>query len=84
MKLLGNIEVSGIEEVVFYRATIWRRFSDSEGYSVWLKVSNGINGKTSYLEDEEMMKILRHKFGNPNYHVWISNSTINITRPGEK
>ena len=80
MKLIGNIEVSGIKRIVFYNTG-----------EAWIRSEPDINGNNIYwfLEDDfncekirdhdTMMKIVHRKIWDPlMWRIWIHGETMNI------
>jgi hypothetical protein len=76
MKLLANIEVSGITKVVFYNTgEAWDRIDIEDDEPVWVSESDPENIKIH----QNMVKIITRKIHDPfNYRVWIHGATMNI------
>jgi hypothetical protein len=76
MKLIGNLEVSGIVKVVFYNTgEAWNRIDFDDAEPVWLSEEDPEKYKTH----QNMVKIIRRKVQDPiNYRVWFEGGTINV------
>lgn len=78
MKLLGNLEVSGLDRVVFYETgEAWVRsepgldedplwFLESDFESTRIKTHDG------------MMSIIKTRLDDPSWRIWIHGETMNI------
>ena len=79
MKLIGNIEVSGIKRIVFYNTgEAWVRSEpDENGEMLWFLENVFDGGK--YREHQDMMDIVHDKIWDPqNWRIWIHGETMNI------
>ena len=76
MKLIGNIEVSGIVKIVFYNTgEAWDRYDVDEEEPIWISSIDPDN----YKSHQTMIKIIQRKVCDPiNYRVWIHGGTMNI------
>lgn len=80
MKLIGNIEVSGIERIVFKTTgDAWFRSEpDEDGEGILWFVEDDMTGDR-VRNHEIMMKIVRRCIWDPvNYRIWIHGETMNI------
>lgn len=79
MKLIGNIEVSGIKRLVFYNTgEAWVRSEPGiEGEMYWFLESDEDFEKVR--EHDVMMKVVQRKIWDPvNFRIWIHGETMNI------
>lgn len=78
MKLIGNIEVSGINKVVFYNTgEAWNKYDEEDAEPLWINEENEENIKSH----QTMIKIIHRKVCDPiNYRIWIDayDGTMNI------
>jgi len=76
MKLIGNIEVSGITKVVFYNTgEAWNRYEDEDIEPLWINEDN----EEVIKDHQSMIKIIHRKVCDPiNYRIWIHAGTMNI------
>jgi hypothetical protein len=76
MKLIGNIEVSGITKVVFYNTgEAWIRYDVDDEEPVWISQEDPEKFRTH----QNMVNIIRRKVCDPvNYRVWIHGESMNI------
>lgn len=86
MKLIGNIEVSGIKRVVFYdTGESWIRADPIPGEDdeiVWFR-ENVFDTRYATSHDE-MMRVVQDRIWNPvDWRIWIHGETMNIV-PDEK
>lgn len=75
MKLSGNVEVNGIDRVVFYKKNIFMRVNRPNGTTYWYDM---IRQKT--LDNETMCSIVKKATQNPMRKVWIHGGSINVDR----
>lgn len=80
MKLIGNIEVSGIKRIVFYNTEeSWVRMDepDEDGDLYWF-LEDG-SDMERIRDHEDMMKIVHRKIWDPlNWRIWFHGETMNI------
>jgi hypothetical protein len=80
MKLIGNIEVSGITRIVFYNTgEAWIRSEpDEDGANIYWFLEDDISpGKVR--DHQIMMNIVQRKIWDPsNWRIWIHGETMNI------
>lgn len=80
MKLIGNIEVSGIRRIVFYNTgEAWVRSTpdeDGEGILWFLEDDETFEKVRTH---ENMMKIVHRQIWDPeNWRIWFHGETMNI------
>lgn len=71
-----NIQVSGIEKVVFtHQGTVWVRKQGFINEPYWMKE----NGQA--MTHQKMVRIVHHFENRDDAHVWVHGDTINIRVP---
>lgn len=80
MKLIGNVEVSGINRVVFYNTgEAWVKADEDEVFGeepIWL-LEDGTSDRIKYHAD--VINIIKRKLAEPDmWKIWIHGETINI------
>jgi hypothetical protein len=68
---IGNIEVSGLEQVVINRSTFFEREQDT-----WINTQK----QSSVIPCSKMANLVKHFVNMKNYKVWISGNTVNIVK----
>ena len=79
MKLIGNIEVSGIKRIVFYNTgNAWVRSEPDEDGKIYWFLEDVFDG-SKVREHDIMMKIVQRKIWDPiAWRIWIHGETMNI------
>jgi len=79
MKLIGNIEVSGIKRIVFYNTgEAWVRSEPDENEEMFWFLEDVFDGGMFKTHDN-MMAIVHRKIWDPfNWRIWIHGETMNI------
>lgn len=75
MKISGNIEISGINRVVFYRKNLFDRVMVPHNSCYWYDFR-----RKRRLSNNTMMNIIKSMAANPTRKVWVHGSSINIER----
>lgn len=68
---IGNIEVSGLDQVVINREIFFEREEDN-----WYNTGK----RASVVSCSKMAEMVKHFATVKNYKVWISGNTVNIVR----
>jgi hypothetical protein len=76
---IGNMELSGITKVMFYRKNLFERMPTGKGGFYWFDAK-----RCKFISDRDIVEVINGCNNNPKKHVWSHGDTINVIRKDQR